>query len=86
MCELVRAMIAGGLVPSAKSDVKDISEDSVDAIDCPGDGENGQSEICAVSGGSAAQKYSWIILLDGISFNVDGNPNFIQADQSEEKK
>lgn len=41
MCEIVRAMIAGGKVPTAKSDVKYIEEDAFDAIDCPGDGDSG---------------------------------------------
>ena len=50
MCEIVRGMIAAGLVKGAKPNVKEIDEDSVDAIDCPGNGDAGQSEICAVTG------------------------------------
>lgn len=41
MCEIVRAMIAAGLVKGAKPNVKEIDEDSVDAIDCPGNGDAG---------------------------------------------
>jgi len=41
MCEIVRAMIAGGKVPTAKADVKNIEDEAFDAIDCPGDGESG---------------------------------------------
>lgn len=41
MCEIVRAMIAGGKVPTAKADVKNIEEDAFDSLDCPGDGESG---------------------------------------------
>jgi hypothetical protein len=72
MCELVRALIAGGLIEGARLD--DLNESMLEAIDCPGDGENGQSEICAVSGGSAAQKYSWYILLEGITFTTSQKP------------
>jgi len=41
MCEIVRGMIAAGLVKGAKPNVKEIDEDSVDAIDCPGNGDAG---------------------------------------------
>ena len=41
MCELVRAMIAAGLVPGAGRDVKNLADSDVDKIDCPGDGEHG---------------------------------------------
>jgi hypothetical protein len=40
MCELVRAMIAGGLVASAKADAKYIEEGATDGIDCPGESGN----------------------------------------------
>ena len=40
----------------------------------------GQSEICAVTGGSPGQKYSWYILLEGISFNIDGVPAYQTAE------
>ena len=40
MCEIVRAMIAGGLIEGARLD--EVSESIVDAIDCPGEGEEGK--------------------------------------------
>ena len=81
MCELVRGMIASGRIPGAKADVKEIESDAVDGIDCPGDGDKGQSEICAASGGSPGQKYSWYIMLDGMSFNIGGFPAFIMEEE-----
>ena len=41
MCEIVRALIAGGKIPTAKPDVKNVEEEALDSIDCPGDGESG---------------------------------------------
>ena len=45
----------------------------------------GQSEICAVSGGSAAQKYSWYILLDGISITASEKPKWDLDSYSKKK-
>jgi hypothetical protein len=42
MCEIVRAMIAGGLIEGARLD--EVSESIVDAIDCPGEGDEGISK------------------------------------------
>jgi hypothetical protein len=39
MCEIIRAMIAGGLIEGARLD--DLSESAFDAIDCPGEGDEG---------------------------------------------
>lgn len=36
----------------------------------------GQSEICAVSGGSPSQKYAWYILLEGISITANEYPKW----------
>ena len=55
MCEIVRAMIAAGLVSGVKANVKEIDEDAADNVQCPGNGELGQTEVCAVTGGSPAQ-------------------------------
>lgn len=79
MCELFRALIAGGVIEGRK--LTDLTESVVDVIDCPGDGENGQSEICAVSGGSAAQKYAWYILLEGISITTSNDKPRWQFDE-----
>lgn len=89
MCELVRGLIASGKIAGVKPDVKEIESDAVDGIDCPGDGDKGQSEICAATGGSPGQKYSWYIMLDGLSFNIGGSPAFIMEEEAgggEEKK
>ena len=82
MCEILRALIAGGLIDGARID--DLNDTIVDGIDCPGDGEEGQSEICAVSGGSAAQNYSWFILLDGMSIQTSEKPGWILDPKSKE--
>lgn len=83
MCEIFRALIAGGLVEGVKLD--DLTSTAAEAIDCPGEGEKGQSEICAVSGGAPDQKYSWYILLDGISLTTSGTPKF-EMDANSRKK
>lgn len=41
MCELIRALIAGGKFPTCKADVSNITEECLDSIDCFGDGDNG---------------------------------------------
>ena len=83
MCEIFRALIAGGIIEGVKLD--ELTDTVVDGIDCPGNGEEGQSEICAVSGGSAAQNYAWYILLDGISITANENPRFEMDPRSKEK-
>ncbi len=80
MCELFRALVAGKMIPGVNLD--NLSNDSVSELDCPGDADEGQSEICAVSGGSAAQNYSWYILLDGISITANDSPKWILSLQS----
>jgi hypothetical protein len=37
MCEIIRALIAGGVIEGAKLD--ELNENVVDNIDCPGEGE-----------------------------------------------
>jgi len=83
MCELVRALIAGGVIKGSK--LEELSESSVDGIDCPGEGDLGQSEICAVSGGSPAQKYAWYILLEGASITAASLPKW-ELDPKSKKK
>lgn len=93
MCELVRALIAGGVIEGVK--LSDLNENAFDTIDCPGEGEEGkyininvvlgQSEICAVSGGSAAQNYAWYILLGGISITVNELPKWDLNPRSKER-
>lgn len=45
----------------------------------------GQSEICAVSGGSAAQQYAWYILLEGISITTSEKPKWDLEPASKKK-
>ena len=40
MCEIFRALIAGGVMDGVKLD--ELSESAIDGIDCPGDGEEGK--------------------------------------------
>lgn len=40
MCEIVRAMIAGGVIEGAKLD--ELNDSVVDAIDCPGESDEGK--------------------------------------------
>ena len=83
MCEIVRGLIAGGVIEGSK--IEELSESSIEGIDCPGEGDEGQlnslyfigqSEICAVSGGSPSQKYAWYILLEGISITANNLPKW----------
>jgi hypothetical protein len=83
MCEIFRALIAGGIIEGVKLD--ELNESIVDGIDCPGDGEEGQSEICAVSGGSASQNYAWYILLEGISITANERPQWDLDPKSKDK-
>ena len=83
MCELIRALIAGGIIEGAK--LGELNDSAVDGIDCPGEGEESQSEVCAVSGGSAAQKYAWYILLKGSSIMINEKPKWELNPQSKEK-
>jgi hypothetical protein len=75
MCELVRGLIASGHieVPNIK-DLRDSIETIKNAIDCPGEADDDQSEICAITGGSSAQGYSWYILLEGGAISVGERP------------
>ena len=45
----------------------------------------GQSEICAVSGGSPAQKYAWYILLEGLSMTANELPKWELNSKTKEK-
>jgi len=44
-----------------------------------------QSEICAVSGGSAAQPYAWYILLEGLSVTTNEKPKWDMDPKSRKK-
>ena len=74
MCEIFRAIIAGGLMEGVK--LNDLNPSSIDGIVCPGEGAKDQSEICAVTAGAPGQNYGWYILLEGLSFNTSNNPKW----------
>ena len=78
MCELVRALIADEKIQT-QGNVMNMNEDFIENIDCPGNKEKGQSEICAVSGQSAGMQYAWTIFLDPQSMEVSGKPEFVKA-------
>lgn len=74
MCEIIRALIANGVFPNISTDVTNINPDIVNLIDCPG--EQGQTEVCAATAGSYADKEGWYIFLDGQSITFNGKPKY----------
>jgi hypothetical protein len=43
MCELFRALVAGGVIPGRN--LSNLSTDIAYTIDCPGEGEEGKTEL-----------------------------------------
>ena len=80
MCEIARALIAGGILEGVKLD--DLNENSFRDLNCPGNED--KIGICAVSGGSAAQDYSWYILLEGRSIQINESPQWELTQKSKE--
>ncbi len=80
MCEIIRALIAGGKFPNYKLD--NLENNSFSEINCPGNGDADQSQICAVNGGSAAQNYGWFILIEGKSIEAAEKPKWIMDENS----
>lgn len=79
MCEIVRALIANGKIPEVGEDVTSIDLKVLDYIDCPG--SEGQTQVCAATGSSFADKKSWLILLDGQSLTINKEPKYVIANQ-----
>ena len=75
MCEIVRALIANGKVPEVGEDIKFIDLKVLDYIDCPG--SDGQTQICAATGQSFADKKSWYIPLNGETIVINKEPVYI---------
>jgi hypothetical protein len=75
MCEIIRALIANGKFPKIGESLKNIDDSFLDEVDCPG--AEGQTEICAATGGSFADKKGWLILLDGQSLRIKDTPRYI---------
>ena len=77
MCEIVRALVANGKIPEIGEDVKNIDMRLLDYIDCPG--ADGQTQVCAATGGSFADRKSWYILLEGKSITINKEPRYIPS-------
>jgi hypothetical protein len=75
MCEIVRALVANGKIPEIGEDVKSIDLKLLDYIDCPG--TDGQTEVCAATGGSFADSRGWLILLEGQSMQINKEPKYV---------
>ena len=80
MCEIARALIAGGVLDGVKLD--ELNNESFRDLNCPGNKDT--VGICAVSGGSAAQDYAWYILLEGKSIEIDEFPKWELTSKSKE--
>lgn len=75
MCEIVRSLIANGKVPEVGEDISYIDLKVLDYINCPG--QDGQTQVCAATGKSFADKKGWYILLDGKSMMINNEPKYI---------
>ena len=80
MCEIVRALIANGKIPEVGEDIKYIDLKVLDYIDCPG--QDGQTQVCAATGKSFADKKGWYIALDGQSITINKEPKYILQSNS----
>lgn len=84
MCELIRSMINADLFEGYN--LENLQEDAFDIIECPG--PNDQAfQICAASGGSANQKYTWTILIEPSAFTIMKNqiePSFSLESKSKQ--
>ncbi len=76
ICEIIRALIADGKFVGYTLD--NLDERIIDSISCPGD--ESQTQVCAATGGSAAQKYGWYIFLEGMSITVDEKPKWYKKE------
>jgi hypothetical protein len=73
MCEIVRALVGSGKFSFGKN-MNQISLDLLENIDCAGG--DGQSQICAATTGSFAEKDKWVILLQGEGMTIDKFPSY----------
>jgi hypothetical protein len=80
MCEIVRALVANGKIPEIGEEVKSIDLKLLDYIDCPG--SDGQTEVCAATGGSFADNKSWLIMLDGQSITINKEPKYVLSNKA----
>ena len=73
MCEIVRALVGNGKFSFGKN-MDQINLDLLENIDCAGG--DGQSQICAATTGSFAEKDKWVILLRGQGLTIDKFPTY----------
>lgn len=73
MCEMIRALVASNSF-SFGSNMNNISLELLDKIDCTG--SSSQTQICAATGSSFAEKASWVIFLQGQSMMINGFPKY----------
>ncbi len=73
ICEAIRALVANGFFAFG-SNVDNISDQLLDAISCPGN--FGQTQVCALSVKSYADKQSWVMLISGQTIKIGEFPNY----------
>lgn len=73
MCEIVRALVGNGVFSFGKN-MDNISLDLLEKIDCPG--SDTQTQICAATVGSFAEKNKWVIMLEGQSLRLNNIPTY----------
>ena len=76
MCEIVRALIANGKIPQVGEDVKSIDLKVLDYIDCPG--ADVQTQVCAATARSFADKKGWLIMLDPTTITINKEPRYVK--------
>lgn len=78
MCEIIRALIGNGKFEGFPDDVTNISADIVEYVGCPG--KLGQTQICAATSRSFADKKGWAIQMDAAAIQFGGKPKFNKAE------
>lgn len=73
ICEAIRALVANGFFAFG-SNMDNISDQLLDAITCPG--SFGQTQICALSVRSYADKQSWVMFISGQTLKIGDFPNY----------
>ena len=73
MCEIVRAFVAAGKF-SFGVNMNNINLELVDKVDC--NGSETQSQLCACTTGSFAEKSKWVIFLEAKSIQINGIPKY----------
>ena len=77
MCEIIRTMIGSEKFPKrglADINLKEMNFEFLDQIDCYG--QEGQTRVCAVNGGSFNQQEKWIVLFDYALMTFNTKPQF----------